>query len=172
MWAVAAVLLFFCPKVASISEKERNITRFLGMKRVALDDMPILTITIFDNIMEVTNNDIRYTQNKEENKENSYAKRKISNVDGADVLYSSLFEGRVLRNGHYGKVEEMTKGRVRVGPGTLYNLLEQFEASGFINETKVEGRRRSYLLTEKGRDILKEEYERLKTLVTDYEQLF
>lgn len=71
-----------------------------------------------------------------------------------------------------GNVEEMTKGRVRVGPGTLYNLLEQFESSGFIKETKVEGRRRSYLLTEKGREILKEEYERLKTLVTDYEQLF
>ena len=71
-----------------------------------------------------------------------------------------------------GKVEEMTGGRVRVGPGTLYNLLEQFQDAGFIRETKVEGRRRSYILIEKGKKILSEEYERLNTLTQDYEKLF
>ena len=68
------------------------------------------------------------------------------------------------------KVEEMTNGRVRVGPGTLYNLLEQFQASGFIKETKVVGRKRSYILQEKGREILREEYQRLKTLTMDFER--
>ncbi len=70
------------------------------------------------------------------------------------------------------KVEKMTKGRVRVGPGTLYNLLEQFQAVGFIRETKVEGRKRSYILTEKGEAALQEEYQRLKTQTVDYETLF
>ncbi len=70
-----------------------------------------------------------------------------------------------------GQVEELTKGRVRVGPGTLYNLLEQFESAGSIRETKVIGRKRSYILTEKGREMLKEEYERLNTLVADYERM-
>lgn len=70
------------------------------------------------------------------------------------------------------KVEKMTKGRVRVGPGTLYNLLEQFQSVGFIRETKVEGRKRSYILMEKGEAALQEEYQRLKTQTVDYETLF
>ena len=71
-----------------------------------------------------------------------------------------------------GKVEAMTAGRVRVGPGTLYNLLEQFQTAGFIKETKVEGRKRSYILLDKGEMLLREEYERLKTLTEDFENRF
>ena len=48
------------------------------------------------------------------------------------------------------QVQTLTAGRVNVGPGTLYNLLEQFLSAGMIVETKVEGRRRSYLITETG----------------------
>ena len=48
------------------------------------------------------------------------------------------------------QVTALTAGRVSVGPGTLYNLLEQFLDAGYIQETKVEGRRRSYLLTQAG----------------------
>ena len=71
-----------------------------------------------------------------------------------------------------GRVEDMTKGRVRVGPGTLYNLLEQFQSAGFIKETKVEGRKRSYILLDKGEKLLREEYERLKTQTVDFENRF
>ena len=39
------------------------------------------------------------------------------------------------------RVPAMTENRVRVGSGTLYNLLEQFLDEGFIRETKIEGRR-------------------------------
>lgn len=66
------------------------------------------------------------------------------------------------------RVPQMTDGRVSVGSGTLYNLLEQFLEAGFIRETKVEGRRRSYLLTEKGREILQKEYERITAQARDY----
>ena len=62
----------------------------------------------------------------------------------------------------------MTAGRVRVGPGTLYNLLEQFSEAGFIRQTKVEGRRRSYILTDKGHTTLREEFERLRRQAEDY----
>lgn len=68
-------------------------------------------------------------------------------------------------------VEEMTDGRVIIGPGTLYNLLEQFQEAGAIYETKVVGRRRSYLLTKKGEQMLKEEYERLEILASDYRRI-
>ncbi len=80
-----------------------------------------------------------------------------------------------LRSECYGmdimeKVCTMTGGRVAVGPGTLYNLLESFVAAGMIRETKVEGRRRSYLITDTGMQVLEAEYQRLMTLAADYRQ--
>ena len=69
------------------------------------------------------------------------------------------------------QVSALTKGRVSVGPGTLYNLLESFVQAGYIAETKVEGRKRSYLITEAGQKALEDEYRRLRTLVADYETL-
>ena len=70
------------------------------------------------------------------------------------------------------RVPAMTENRVRVGSGTLYNLLEQFLDTGFIRETKVEGRRRSYILTEKGRQMLKREYDRIIAQAADYRRIF
>ena len=69
------------------------------------------------------------------------------------------------------RVPQMTGKRVTVGSGTLYNLLEQFLEEGFIRETKVEGRRRSYILTDKGRTLLEREYDRLVTQAQDYNRV-
>lgn len=70
------------------------------------------------------------------------------------------------------QVPAMTKNRVNVGSGTLYNLLEQFLEAGMIHETKVEGRRRSYILTEKGRGLLEKEALRLHCQLMDYDRIF
>ena len=69
-------------------------------------------------------------------------------------------------------VSAMTAGRVSVGSGTLYNLLEQFVYAGFIRETRAEGRRRSYVLTELGRETLKNEYGRITAQADDYRKIF
>ncbi|MCI8909142.1 MAG: PadR family transcriptional regulator [Oscillibacter sp.] len=66
------------------------------------------------------------------------------------------------------QVAALTGGRVAVGPGTLYNLLDSFLQAGMIRETKVEGRKRSYLITNAGQKALEEEYRRLLTLAADY----
>ena len=50
-------------------------------------------------------------------------------------------------------VRNMTGGRVNIGSGTLYDLLEQFVEEEIIAETRTEGRRRSYIITEKGKGI-------------------
>ncbi|MEA4925963.1 MAG: helix-turn-helix transcriptional regulator [Syntrophomonadaceae bacterium] len=68
------------------------------------------------------------------------------------------------------KVRAMTVERVSVGPGTLYNLLESFVKAGMICETKVEGRRRNYLITDTGMQALETEYQRLTALTADYRQ--
>ncbi len=70
------------------------------------------------------------------------------------------------------KVSQMTDGRVKVGSGTLYNLLEQFLDSGIIIQTKADGRRRNYVLTDKGRYVLRCEYERLCTQAEDYRKMY
>lgn len=69
------------------------------------------------------------------------------------------------------QVAQMTGERVNIGPGTIYHLLDQFLSAGMIYETKVEGRRRSYVLTDKARQALREEYERLCTQAEDYRRL-
>ena len=70
------------------------------------------------------------------------------------------------------RVPAMTHGRVNVGSGTLYNLLEQFCEAGMIRETRVEGRKRSYILTVKGRETLDKEYERIRAQAEDYRLAF
>ena len=66
------------------------------------------------------------------------------------------------------RVREMTGGRVDIGPGTLYSLLESFQLEGFIQVTRVEGRKRSYRITGKGRLRLEEEVRRLRRQTEDY----
>ena len=65
------------------------------------------------------------------------------------------------------KVKMISHGRVVVGPGTLYAMLAKFEENGVIRLTASEGRRKSYIITEVGKEMLKQEYERLKTMVLD-----
>jgi len=65
------------------------------------------------------------------------------------------------------KVKTLSHGRVVVGPGTLYAMLAKFEENNIIRLTTSEGRRKSYVITDNGRQMLQKEYERLKTMVED-----
>ncbi len=68
-------------------------------------------------------------------------------------------------------VSQKTNGRVEIGPGTLYNLLMQFAEEDIIRETKAEGRRRSYIITPEGENILQKERDRLVKQIEDYERI-
>lgn len=65
------------------------------------------------------------------------------------------------------KAMDISDGRIQIGPGTLYTLLAKFEKEDMIREVRVEGRRRYYQITEHGRKMLEEEYQRLETLVNE-----
>lgn len=67
------------------------------------------------------------------------------------------------------RIPAMTGQRVKIGSGTLCTLLEQFLEAGMIRETKVEGRRRSYVLTRKGEQMLEREYRRICAQIADYQ---
>ena len=68
------------------------------------------------------------------------------------------------------RIPAMTGGRVHVGSGTLYHLLDQFQEAGMIRLTRAEGRRRSYTLTPLGREALEAEYRRICAQVQDYQR--
>ena len=63
-----------------------------------------------------------------------------------------------------------TRDRVHLGPGTLYTILAKFEEEGFLQETAVEGRKRTYQLTEAGRRRYEEELARLRACIADAEE--
>ena len=67
-------------------------------------------------------------------------------------------------------VEQRTNGRVRLGPGTLYTILAQFDAVGYLREIEVVGRRRTYEITQTGWDAYQHELDRLRQCLTDAEQ--
>lgn len=66
-------------------------------------------------------------------------------------------------------VREISRGRVFVGPGTLYAMLPRFEENEMIRKTRQEGRQKWYVITDKGRRMLQEEYLRLTRMMEDAE---
>ena len=65
------------------------------------------------------------------------------------------------------RVQDISHGRVAVGPGTLYAMLDKFLKSGVITELPGDGRKRTYVISEKGCRLLFEEYRRLSVLSAD-----
>ena len=66
-------------------------------------------------------------------------------------------------------IERRTRGRIQMGPATLYTLLGKFEKEKYIRETAVEGRKRTYEITGKGFEAYRDELKRLKQCVLDAE---
>ena len=70
------------------------------------------------------------------------------------------------------EVEDMTEGKVQMGPGTLYGSIKRMLAGGLIEEsddrpdqTLDDERRRYYRHTELGRKVLRQETERMAELM-------
>lgn len=69
-----------------------------------------------------------------------------------------------------GIIERRTEGRIRLGPATLYTVLAKFEQEKYIKEIKVEGRRRTYRITERGMEAYLTEVARLRACLADTER--
>jgi len=66
-------------------------------------------------------------------------------------------------------IEQLTRSRVLLGPATLYTILAKFEKEKYIRETEVDGRKRTYALTDLGRSAYEEELLRLRQCIADAE---
>lgn len=70
------------------------------------------------------------------------------------------------------EIDVRSGGQVRMGPGTLYGTLQKLAGAGLIRETGEvpdpeddDPRRRYYRITVQGERVLREEAERLRSLV-------
>ncbi len=63
-------------------------------------------------------------------------------------------------------VNELTKGRIQLGTGTLYTMVGRLTADGIIEIVPEDGKK-SYLITETGMTLLTMETERLEKQLDD-----
>jgi DNA-binding PadR family transcriptional regulator len=63
------------------------------------------------------------------------------------------------------KVEAMSQGTVKIGPGTLYGAFTTLESEGLIVKVGENDRRKTYALTDKGRALIKEHIRRAAIMV-------
>lgn len=65
------------------------------------------------------------------------------------------------------KVEAMSEGTVKIGPGTLYGAFSTLESEGLIVKVGEEDRRKLYTITDKGKEVLKEHIRRVEILINN-----
>lgn len=84
-----------------------------------------------------------------------------------------------VRNPNHGygiiqDVQEMTDGRVNLGPGTLYGAINSLLDKKWIelySEEKESRKKKSYIITSNGKEAFNNEVERLKELVKNSEKM-
>jgi DNA-binding PadR family transcriptional regulator len=89
----------------------------------------------------------------------------------ATHIVLALLQGELHGYALMRKVDELSDGTVRLGPGTLYGTINRLVDDGIIEETTDRvardpgERRRYYQLTSDGRAIALDEFSRLQALV-------
>ena len=72
------------------------------------------------------------------------------------------------------EVEEMTGGRVRLGPGTLYGAISSLLEKGWIvlySADPGSRKKKEYVITNQGREVFSAELRRLRELVENGEKM-
>ena len=63
-------------------------------------------------------------------------------------------------------VEELTNGQVAIGPASLYTIIKKLMKESYIKlYDESDSRRKVYVLTDLGRDVLKQDIVRRKTMI-------
>ncbi len=65
------------------------------------------------------------------------------------------------------EIEEVSHGRLKMGPGTLYGVLTRMQNDGLLQISEGNGRRKVYRITTEGKEALLYEYQRLQAMVHD-----
>lgn len=69
------------------------------------------------------------------------------------------------------QTSELSGGRLSLSAGTLYGALASLQEKGWIEPLPEEGRKKEYRITDRGREVLLQELERLTELVENGKEL-
>lgn len=61
-------------------------------------------------------------------------------------------------------VEKLTEGEIKLAPGTMYGSLSKMEKDGVIKFVREEEKRKIYVITELGNEVLSTELKRIERL--------
>ena len=81
-----------------------------------------------------------------------------------------------LRQANHGygivqKVKELTKGAIVLAPGTMYGSLSKMEKDGLIRFVREEEKRKIYIITALGNEVLEIEMKRIERLYRNMEEM-
>lgn len=68
-------------------------------------------------------------------------------------------------------VNSLTGGRVNIGAGTLYGAINTLLKKNLIAEYKLDPYKKDYIITEHGKEVLRQELIRLRELVFNGEKI-
>ncbi len=96
----------------------------------------------------------------------SFEKARKRYIPMSETMFYVLLSLQQERHGYaiMQSVKELTKGRIVLGAGTVYSSLGKLESDRLIRGVREEARRKIYIITSLGKDILHEEYTRLAEL--------
>ena len=91
----------------------------------------------------------------------------------SETMFYILLSLREVRHGYaiMQYVKELTNGRVVLGAGTVYSSIGKLEGDGLIKAVSEENRRKTYIISENGKQILHEEAIRIAELYKNLEGL-
>ena len=95
----------------------------------------------------------------------------MANIALTEAVYYILLSLLTPRHG-YGimqNVERLSGGRLRLAAGTLYGAISTMLEKGWITalDSLADSRKKEYVITEAGREVLRTEYARLNELVNN-----
>lgn len=69
------------------------------------------------------------------------------------------------------KVKKLTKGDIVLTPGTMYGSLSKMEKDGLIHFQREEEKRKIYMITDLGREVLEIEMKRIERLYQNMREM-
>ena len=84
-------------------------------------------------------------------------------TEGVYYILLALYEPR-HGYGIMQQVEEWSNGRVKLGAGTTYGALKNLQEKKYIETLAGEGRKKEYVITELGKEVVEMEVQRLQEL--------
>lgn len=100
----------------------------------------------------------------------------MANIPLTEAVYYILLATREPNHG-YGIIQEikdLTNERVVLGPGTLYGAINNLLDKGWIkldSEDKGSRKKKTYIITEAGKEVFYSEVDRMKELLANSEKM-